>query len=62
MVGKAKSRCCLGMQEVNNLRHIYFNVMKLENYSPNGKSLTVILAVIYRSIWTLELVGLKLPW
>ncbi len=39
MGSKAKSRCHFGMLKANKLRHGCFNVMKLENYGPTGKSL-----------------------
>jgi hypothetical protein len=35
-MGKAKCRCGLGMFKVNRLRHSCRNVMKLENYGPQG--------------------------
>jgi hypothetical protein len=36
MASTAESRCRLGMLRVNKLRHSYLNVMKLENYGPQG--------------------------
>jgi hypothetical protein len=39
MGGKAKSRCHLGKLKVNNLRHRYLSIMKLENCSPTGECL-----------------------
>jgi hypothetical protein len=36
---KAESRCRLGKQIVNRLRHSYLNEMKLENYGPIGECL-----------------------
>jgi hypothetical protein len=39
MGGKAKSRCCLGKQNVHRLWHSYLKVMKLENYGPTGECL-----------------------
>ncbi len=37
MVGKAKSRCHLGLRKISKWRHSYLNVMKLESYDTLGE-------------------------